>query len=345
MATSTTGAAAPSPQQIRPRIVEQVRHMARVPLMPAYGPRLMEMARASIDDVDVSELDRLINQEPTLASRLLRRANSPYYGAVQSIATVRQAIMTVGLQDTLGLLLATSMLDRYSEKSDMRNLDAKQFKLHSIAVGAAARAAFTFAGVPMLSPAEISLGGLLHDIGKNVFIGQFPELYDECVEIVRKENRPLTEVETERCGIAHDEVGAMLAEEWKLPTFFVESARWHHAPDSASDSYVEGVRLVRWADRLARSVGMGESGNRPPGMSSAGSDDDALEQKLAGKAPQIEDAVEQHLRAIGADEALPEEGERPPEKAPRHRGSADRAVRREAPKPSSLWGRLRGLFK
>ena len=319
-----------SPEQRRAQVIERVRHMARVPLIPAHGTRILELARMPIESIEVAELDRLINQDPGLASRLMRAANSPYYGAAQAITTVRHAIMTIGIEAVLNLALANTVMSRFEQKSKMARLDTQAFRAHSVAVGAAARSAAQQVPVPMLSPAEIGLGGLLHDIGKNIFIAHFPEAYDECIARVHQTNRPLNEIEPEVFGIAHDEVGGLLAKEWKLPAFLSQAIRWHHNPTQADEAYTDGVRLVRWGDRFTRVQQFGQGGNREPRLDALDPSGEKLEGQLAGRWPQIADTVALHMESLGE---VPEGMALPTPAPPSSRGSRNRS----ASKP--------GLFK
>ena len=197
--------------QIDPRqdILRKARQMGQVPLLPATGVRLLEVARQDPDDVNITELSDLISHDPAIASRVLRIANSTYYNLLQKVTTVRQAIITIGLQDIISLVLVTTLMEKFRGAVPMKNLDSKQFWSHCVAVGAATRAAAMYVGTSMLVPAEMGLAGLLHDIGKNVFIRYYPKEYDECIARAIQSGIPLYEMEEEAFGITHAELGAV----------------------------------------------------------------------------------------------------------------------------------------
>ena len=254
----------PEQSSIKSRVLGRVKRMSRVPLMSDSTTRLLEISRMSADDVNISELDKLIQRDPSLATRILRVANSPYYAMRSTINTVRQSILVIGLSDLFSLLLVTSLMDKFEGEAGLRNLDPNEFWLHSVAVGSAARGAQPFVSASMLSPAEINLAGLLHDIGRNVFIRHFPKEFDRCVDQVKRHNRFLQDAEEEILGIDHAEVGGILAQGWNLPEFIQQVIRFHHKPEEADDLYQDAAHLVAWADSLAIEENIGDSGNMAP---------------------------------------------------------------------------------
>lgn len=249
---------------IKARVLNRVKRMTRVPIMSESTARLLEISRISSDEVNITELDRIITHDPTLATRILRVANSPYYAMRNTVNTVRQAILIVGLSDLFSLILVTSLMDKFEGHMGLKSLDPKDFWLHSVAVGAAACGAQPYCGASMLSPAEINLAGLLHDIGRSVFIRHFPQEFDQCVEQVNQNITFLQQAETEILGIGHDEAGAILAKGWNLPEFIRQVIQFHHRPDEAEEVYQDAVRLVCWCDALIIDEKIGCSGNIAP---------------------------------------------------------------------------------
>src|SRR5690606_8698029 len=108
--------------------------------------------------------------------------------------------------------------------------------------------------VPGVDKGLVATLGLLHDIGKLAVNSYFPHAADD----LRKsdsEHPDETFLERERrvLGADHAELGAMLAEHWKLPPEIVESIRTHHAPPPAGDNAInKAVVIVHLANQLAK---------------------------------------------------------------------------------------------
>ena len=61
-------------------------------------------ALAMSDDVDAREVEKLILADQVLVAEVLRAANSPFFGGLSEINTIRNAIVRLGLQQVSRLL-------------------------------------------------------------------------------------------------------------------------------------------------------------------------------------------------------------------------------------------------
>ena len=76
---------------------------------------------------------------------------------------------------------------------------------------------------------------MLHDIGKLVLWARRPEVYAGVVQAARALGKALYEVEVERLGVSHAEIGAYLLGLWGLPYPIVEAVASHHGPARVPD--------------------------------------------------------------------------------------------------------------
>jgi len=353
------GAAQDAAQRLRAQAIEKTREMTRVPLMGASGTRLLDLSRENPDNVNLSEVDRLISHDPALASKVLRVANSTYYSMRQEVTTVRQGIMTIGLHDLMSLVVVTSLMDRFKGASPVKSLDPVQFWMHSVAVGSAAKVGASYCAASYLAPGEVGVAALLHDIGKGLFIRFFAEEYDDVVLAAAEDGRPLEEVEAETFGISHDELGGMLAAEWKLPEFIGQVAAHHHRPREAERTYHDVVALVSWANSFVKREGIGNSGNAyyPPAeeISALSPSGDGSAKPSVGKAlePRRGEIVKAIAGSLGtmADTINPtgetqeEIEEKAREDVARVRTEREGAAARASQKRRGLLGRLLDFFR
>jgi len=192
---------------------------------------------------------QLISTDQALTAKILKLANSAFYGFPREIATVDLAVVVLGFETVKNLGLTVSVLERFSGQGDNSQFDRQKFWEHSIACGVAAkllagRLTYRVAG-------EAFAAGILHDIGKLILSQYFPTEFDEILQVMREEDLYIGKAEEKVLGVTHAEVGSWLAERWNLPRSLEETIAFHHAPGRVEGS-AELPSLVHLADFLCR---------------------------------------------------------------------------------------------
>jgi HD-like signal output (HDOD) protein len=207
-----------------------------------------------------ASLARLIGSDQSLTAKILKMANSAYYGFPREISTVNMAIIVMGFNAVRDMGLSLSVFDVFKESPANRTFDLNRFWEHSIACGVASKVIarkfhHRFAG-------EAFVAGLLHDIGK-VVLNQY--MHREFLEIMNltAQGRILDEAEMEVVGAAHGEIGGWLADKWKLPVVISESIRYHHSPWEAKINPVL-VATVSIGNYICHLSSLGLSGRQNP---------------------------------------------------------------------------------
>lgn len=197
---------------------------------------------------DASEISHIIEQDPSLAARLLKIVNSAFYGFPGHIDSVAKAITVLGINELRMLVMATSVIERFSNFPNSL-ISMRDFWSHSL------RTALFGKFLAEHHPRKRQLGqvflcGLLHDIGRIILYDKAPDLSRAAVLQARAEDIPDFEAELEVFGFSHADVGAGLIELWKLPAAFRYAAGFHHHPAEA-DQYGLECHLVYLANCLA----------------------------------------------------------------------------------------------
>jgi putative nucleotidyltransferase with HDIG domain len=199
-------------------------------------------------ETSLSELSRWIVLDPVLTCRILKLANSPSYGFTSQVSTVNLASVIIGLKALRELIWSISVMDQFTDQQKLIDQsEVVSLWLHSNYSGIAARYLAELAGYPAAGEAYVA--GLLHDIGYQVLLQQFPEKYSQVQEWSLLKNIPFRMAENQVLGFRHDEVGAWLGEAWGFPPIILEAIRYHHAPGSGLL-----VKIVGLADLLAHSL-------------------------------------------------------------------------------------------
>ena len=233
----------------RGAVVRQVRDL---PALPATVVRVMQIAgdpKAGIADVA-----KVLVSDQALAARVLKLANSAFYGASRRIATVSDAVVILGMRTTRNLVMACGCHELLEPEVAGYGLPRGALLRHSLACAAAAQALAKrtkYRGVE-----EAFVAGLLHDIGKVVM-----NLYlrDQFLQVlIRAASGEITYADAERAVFSfdHAEAGAYLLERWNLPAALVSAVRCHHSPlEAPTDSPLPC--LVHVADAICMTLGIG----------------------------------------------------------------------------------------
>lgn len=202
-------------------------------------------------------LAEILMEDPALAAKLLRLANSAFYGFSSKVETITKAITIIGTQQLKDLVLACSVLKIFKDvPEDMFNM--QEFWKHSIACGLAAR---NLAIMKRENNTErFFVAGLLHDIGRLILLMEKPNETQQVIADCHAQAGLLSEYETKMFGYDHSRVGSMLLHLWKLSDRLVEQVQYHHEPAKAS-RYNEDVVVVHVANLIANAMHYGTSGD------------------------------------------------------------------------------------
>ena len=134
----------------------------------SYGPVLLEIEAAlQSPQCNLSTIGDAIQKDPDLTARLLRLANSPFFGFANRLSTVAEAVSLLGIQQIQDMIVASSVLEQFKGVPDnLVNKDS--FWRHSLAVGITARLLAMERRLP--KPDKFFVAGLLHDVGRLVLL-------------------------------------------------------------------------------------------------------------------------------------------------------------------------------
>lgn len=228
-----------------------------LPPLPQAAQRILRLARDP--NFDFRQLVDVISTDQTLTARVLRAANSALYGTPREIQTLRQAMVLLGRDAIIQLVLSVSVLNMKTAYKGSKTIDRNAFWRHSMAVGVAARRLATDY-VDGVDPEQAFIAGLMHDIGKLVMIEHFGERYVSLFDTAQQGARPLHHIEQEVLDVDHAVVGQALCEHWRLSTPLAQAVTGHHDVDA--DALGLLPPLVRTSNALVKTVGLGQSGNR-----------------------------------------------------------------------------------
>tara|TARA_A100001037_G_scaffold113318_1_gene103218 strand:+ start:314 stop:1324 length:1011 start_codon:yes stop_codon:yes gene_type:complete len=242
-------------QQRQERIKKITQSIIGLPTLPTVITQMIGL----IDNPKTSAKDvaGLISTDQALTAKILKLANSAFYGFPREIATVNHAVVVLGFDTVKNLGLSVSVLERFAGGSGDTEFDRQKFWEHSIACGVAAR---MLAGkLRYRVQGEAFAAGILHDIGKLILSQYFTDEFGEILALVRDEDLYIGKAEEQVLGLTHTEIGHWLAEKWNLPDKLVAAIAYHHAPGRLERD-AELPSLIHLADFLCRREKIGDGG-------------------------------------------------------------------------------------
>ena len=234
---------------------EAVWNSPNLPSLPAVAVQLLEESRRP--DVDLARITGLISADPALSARLLKAANSSFFGFRGEIASVGRAVNLLGASGVVSLALSFSLSDDALKRGE--TADAYRAYWRRCVVQAAA-AELAGALSPGDGPAggapdaagDWFLAGLLCDLGRLAMLKTIPAAAIAVWDAADADRTDPVARERTELGFDHAGIGGKLAEHWGLPPALAEAVRRHHAaPAGLAAAHADG-RLGPAAYPLAR---------------------------------------------------------------------------------------------
>lgn len=208
--------------------IAQLKHCKTLPTLPTVALRLIDLAENATSTLD--DFADLVKYDPALVGKLLRTANSPFYGQWRKVTSLADAIGLMGLNATISLSLSFSLRGL----SDVDGaLGQTTYWTRSLLTALAAR---TIAiELREAQPEDFLLSGLLQDIGVLAMSAMFGSVY---VNLYKDsaDHASLLKQEKAIYGLNHADVGAQLLKQWRLPERIYESVRRSHEVRPAMSS-------------------------------------------------------------------------------------------------------------
>lgn len=199
------------------------------------GVALALMTACRKESVTINEITRLIQTDPALSGRLIRKANMACQGT-RKITSVPEAIARVGLNAVKQLAMGFSLIDQYRE-GICEQFDYQKFWSHSLLMAIASQELIKL--TRLCSPDELFACGLMARIGSLALATIHPEKYSELLQ-QQSHGVALAELEKQYLQTSHQELTAAILNNYGFPKIFIESVYYHGTPEESCFS--EGSR-------------------------------------------------------------------------------------------------------
>lgn len=240
-------------EPIAPMAPEDILHKSGdLPAMPKAALHILSV----IEDprTTATRLEKAVAMDQALTAKILRIANSPFYGAVREIKTVSEAIVRLGFVTIRNWTLVTAT------KSVFLGAGAGVLfhKIWRQSVLSAMASQLVAQSLRKSDPETVFVGGLMQNIGQLVLARSHPELFQQVLSISAEEQLPYYVVEQELLGFDHGDLGALLIQEWNLSEELEQAVRWHHRLDHPDIVCTELAAMIALGEEIAACSGSAE---------------------------------------------------------------------------------------
>ena len=224
-----------------------LKQAGELPSLPEIYIRVTELLES--DDSSTTEIGATLQSDPALTARILKLINSAFYGLQNPVTSIPQAITLLG-REQLKHLLIGSVLSGVFKDFNITDFPLRDFWQHCIKSAIIARQ-LAMQNARIIDHEAFFTIGLLHDIGWLVIAKVNPGSFDQITDIARTENRNVLEVEMEKLGVTHIDVGVALLEKWGMPGLIIGCVKSHHITEHSGPFAVE-TSIVYLANQLSR---------------------------------------------------------------------------------------------
>jgi len=243
-------------EQVKPQILANV--MSHLEGMDQFRTRQFELQKLLNDPrSQLTELSRNITADPLLTAKVLKMANSSYFGFTQKMDSIGHAMMILGLQNVKNIMYRESLRGLFETGPAHNKAAVAELWRHSNLVCICTQHFHDlFEG---LNRGTLFTLGIVHDIGKLILMN--------LAHMTVKQTGPGEEYpmdiligeEDQIFGINHAVIGGCTLEQWNFSDLMSFTVAMHHAPSfveagdiKASPEMLKYVLALFLADQVAR---------------------------------------------------------------------------------------------
>ena len=231
------------PEKLKQELLKRSDELA---MLPAVALEALELAKDP--ECVTAEFAGVIERDVKLATEILSLSNSVYFAASAPVASLRQAVVRLGLKQCRNLILTSSAA------SLMKNMPLEQEWVREVIWQHSFRAAtvctYLNKKLKIGFEGEEFTAGLLHDFGRLLLAVAAPDQFAKADSLAFDDEFDCRSKEKEVLGIDHCEFGSWFAAHNGLPRSLVAAIELHHLPETHHPDE-KLIALVAAADSLA----------------------------------------------------------------------------------------------
>ncbi len=235
-------------ERLKAEIVKSIKDL---PPMPQAVVKIQELI-ADLNS-DTGKVADIIESDQAIAAKVLKMANSAFYGMSGKISSIRQASLLLGYQ-TLGEIVSLAgATDILSGNMPGYGYNSEELWKHSLVVAFTAKMIVEMKDRELIHQAHTA--GLIHDVGKIILDRYILEHKDRISAYMEQAEKTFLEAEKYFFGFDHAEIASEICKTWKIPENITLAIKCHHRPSMSDGDLLSHV--LHLADHLAMMGGIG----------------------------------------------------------------------------------------
>jgi HD-like signal output (HDOD) protein len=235
-------------EALKRKILRTVGDLPPMPQAVSKARQILANPTSSFKDLAI-----VLVTDQAIATRILKMANSAYYGLSNKVSSIQQASVVLGYKTLAELVTMASTSKLMSKTLKGYGLEAGALWQHSLAVAFGARFIASKKN-PALSD-DAFAAGLIHDAGKLVLDGYILERKQTFEEFMADGQESFLTAEKEILGFDHAEIAFEICKAWNVPDDMTIGIRYHHHPSWSEANTLSSILHV--ADGIAMMSGLG----------------------------------------------------------------------------------------
>jgi putative nucleotidyltransferase with HDIG domain len=215
-----------------------IRQIEELPILPIISQKILEVAADK--NTSLRDLSRIIERDQVLAVKILKIANSAFYGFLSKVSSLEHALVLLGTDEVRSIVLGFSVYQFFS--ADKANsFDRARIWKHAMLCSQITKLLGMHFRIP--DDGSLFLSGLIHDIGKVIIDQYFHKEFLQIIDYISSHNTTFSKAEKSILGATHYQIGAKLLKQWNFPPKVVMQILYHHAPWYSNNYEVNSIIL------------------------------------------------------------------------------------------------------
>ncbi len=218
------------------------RIFSKIGTLPALSPIVNKLLLLLEDDSSsIEDIARLVSVDQAFSVKVLRFANSAYFGFAREISSIQQAIVILGTRSLKNIALGISVFQVEQGLEPHLQRDIIELEKKSVKCAVYSQTIARHLHLPNLD--EIFVAGLLHDVGQLIIMRFLHEEYEKICALRKSSGMSLVDGELKVLEVTHMDVGAYILSQWNFPENIVSVIQYHHMPHCIPTTLEDNINI------------------------------------------------------------------------------------------------------